>query len=104
MSNTKLSKVQKMGLVEMQQIHSEDSGELYFFPDVGLTVAMLPAGNVCRVATAINSPWEKKFRRKVGAFKALERLENGEDMLILMPVLLKLGRRNLRKFVRNCLA
>jgi hypothetical protein len=85
-SNTKLATVEKEILVDMKIEFAEMGGELFYFPAIGLTVAMVPAGEVAKVATAVASPLEKKFRRKVGAYKAIERVMwNHEYTLVPLP-------------------
>ncbi|MFI3219376.1 MAG: hypothetical protein QX189_09675 [Methylococcales bacterium] len=73
-SNTRLSADEKEILVDMKEEFADAGGEAFYFPESGLTVAMLPAGVVTKVATAFSSPMEKKFRRKVGAYKAISRV------------------------------
>ena len=73
-SNTKLTAEEKEMLVEMKIEFADLGGEVFYFPEHGLTIAMLPAGEVTQVATSVSSPNEKKFRRKVGAYKAVSRL------------------------------
>jgi len=82
-SNTKLTAEEKETLVEMKIEFEELGGEVFYFPNHSLTIAMIPAGDVTRVATSVSSPNEKKFRRKVGAYKAINRLVwDGECMII----------------------
>ena len=85
MSNTKLNRDEKEYLRELKTAQDVKGGELFFYPDIGFTVAVLPAGDVCRVATYVSSPLEQKFRRKVGAFNALCRLMDDEFILIPLP-------------------
>ena len=84
-SNTKLSTEEKEILVEMKIEFEGLGGEVFYFPESGITIAMLPAGEVTKVSTSVSSPNEKKFRRKVGAYKAINRVMwDGEYMLVPM--------------------
>ncbi len=86
-SNTKLNTEEKEILVEMKIEFADLGGEVFYFPEHGLTIAMIPAGEVTKVATSVSSPNEKKFRRKVGAYKAINRVMwDGEYMLVPMLV------------------
>lgn len=85
-SNTKLSREEKEILVDLKNEFAEKNGRVFYFKEAGMTVAMMLAGEVCKVATAISSPLEKKFRRKVGAYNAISRVMlDNEFALIPTP-------------------
>ncbi len=50
----------------------------------GVTILAVPDGNVTRFYSSVSSPDEKKIRRKVGEYWALERWQYGRDGF-LMP-------------------
>lgn len=73
-SNTKLDFEQKEILRDMRNEAGKLGVVIEHFPEVGVTIASLNKGNTARVATAIMSDDERKYRKKVGEYYALSRL------------------------------
>lgn len=89
LSNSKLDKIQKSDLKTLRDMFMHDGGELFSFPERGVTIAVMPAlrgaeCNTSRVATAVCSPNEQKFRRKVGEYVALKNMYDSK--YIAVPV------------------
>lgn len=73
----------KMMLVDLEA----QGGEVFGFEDTGLTVVVVPAvdesiSRFARVAVAQCDFIDDTFKRKVGEFIALERLESGETFSV----------------------
>ena len=85
-SNSKLSQVQKSELKSLKQDFENRGGVIVQNVDKGVTVAIVeafPGSNTMRVSTSVQSPDERKFRRKVGEFHALQNMEN--ERFIVLP-------------------
>ena len=71
-SNTKLTTQQKMDRKLMLAQFTADGGTIG--AEAPMVVVFMPTGsNTAEIATAMASPEEKKFRRKVGEYHALTR-------------------------------
>ena len=77
-SNSKLTTNQKIGLKALAR--SLPHVTIEHFPQSGMTLAYDNSniGNVVEFAIATMSPSEQKFRKKVGAWHALNRFDFGE--------------------------
>lgn len=79
LSNTKLDSFQKDMLKSMREFNPDVQ-----FAHIGQTTfAYQICGNLVEFATAICSEHEKKNRKKVGKFHALERFENAQTVKVL---------------------
>ncbi len=82
-SNTKLDKPQKETLKAMK---AEYPDVCFATNYVDLVCAFYPIGSNVRFAFAIASEGEKKFRRKVGEYIAMQRvLPDWDDTYALLP-------------------
>lgn len=99
-SNTKLSHIDKADL----KVFKEGMTKNMAFGQCGrVTVLVQITGNVVRFSTAVASPDEQKFRRKVGQFHAAARWHNDEISVTPTPVSFY-GERITAEFVANLLA
>ena len=74
-SNSKLNKDEKIILREMKLDFDSREGEIFSYPETGVTIAIEHKGvHTSRVSMSVMSPDEKKFRRKVGEYHALNNL------------------------------
>ena len=77
-SNTKLDSYEKeqLGFMKMRNpgVTIVNNGQT--------TVVFQLKGNTVQFATAVAAPEEKKFRRKVGEYNALNRYENGQYAVV----------------------
>ena len=86
LSNSKLT--QETGQTRRDYLRWLQSvgGSVFSFPMYGVTVALRPSGETgFRVAVSVTGADEKKFRRKVGEFLALDRLSAGESVYTAAP-------------------
>ena len=85
---TKLNKAEKQlvrGNLDMLRV---EGGDVFSFPDKGVTVAIAPAfpgSRMAMAAVAIAAPTEKKFRKLVGVNQAMCKHENGEGVQMMLP-------------------
>lgn len=80
-SNSKLTPQQKQTLLSMRRDFVREGGTLASLAP--MTVACMPTGtNTAEISTAIASPNEKKFRRKVGEYHALMRYYDGRTVSV----------------------
>jgi len=85
-SNTRLDAASKVDRRELLKSLRALGGEVFSFPNDGITIAIQPAfegSRTMHVAVAVASPEEKKFRRKVGEYVALCHLVDG--IVITVP-------------------
>lgn len=82
-SNTKLSSDDKESLKFFKQ---EMPKNMAFGQCGRVTVLAQVTGNVVRFSTAVASPDERKFRRKVGQYHAADRWQNNEISVVPTPV------------------
>jgi hypothetical protein len=76
MSNSKLTPGQQSTLKIWKEVNP--TALFFSFPEYGVTIlAERRVGNMWRFSCAIASPGEKKFRRKVGEWCALQRWWDG---------------------------
>lgn len=78
-SNSKLTHHQK----NIFKIMRAESPDVDFATLGNTTIAFKPSGNLIEFSTAICAYNEKKFRRKVGKYIALRRLEAGESVKMI---------------------
>lgn len=80
-SRSKLTPQQKQVRKMLRDNLLSIGGRIYSFPESGVTFAVAPPvrenARFVQVAVAIMSPTENKFKRKVGEYHALDRLEYG---------------------------
>ena len=76
-ANTKLNDHQKEILKELKEILN---GVQVLNLDDKTTIAFKPLGNTVEFALSVKAPTEKKFRRKVGVFYAMQRFYDGETV------------------------
>lgn len=84
---TKLDSYEKESLKIMLEEFEGNYGRMFSNPDAGVTVAVLPhfkGARFAKLAVAYAAGDERKFRRKVGQYLALTRLECGE--CITLPI------------------
>jgi len=77
-------------------------GQVFCFPDLGVTVAMMPrfAGSTrARFAFAKMGSGETKFRRKVGELVAIRRLFAGESLSLARDVGADVVAREFAEFI-----
>lgn len=75
---TKLTPEQKIARKELKAFFNADGWELHSFPEFNATVAIRRTGSCMGEFTvAIASKDEPKFKRKVGEYFALRRLDEG---------------------------
>ena len=93
-SNTKITKLQKeilaRDIADLQ--HNMFSVEFKHNPLFGITICIIvpfKGANVKYVTTSVASPDEKKFRKSVGKFHAIDRFLNGNYVVI--PVNMQVG-------------
>jgi hypothetical protein len=83
-SNTKLTKAQKQELKEFKKLNPS-----YIFthhPSEGLTLLFVPENTAkVRVHSALCSPDEQKYRRKVGEYTAMNRMDWEGGLLLPQP-------------------
>lgn len=79
LSNTKLTPEQKIERKEMLAWAEEDGLHFMYDEHRGLTMLIREYENTCHVWTAVCSPDEQKYRRKVGEYYALLRWAYGQD-------------------------
>lgn len=82
MSNqTKMTPEMREQLEDMRGAYPET--QIFQFPDVGVTVAITPAGNgFADISTAYKAPDETKFRKNVGEYLVRIRWESGFSMRV----------------------
>ncbi len=85
-SNSKLTKEQNQERKEMKAVAIENCGAFVFsFPDQGVTVVVQRTGEDRGVfAVSLESENERKFRRKVGEFHALNRFHDGTTLPVAL--------------------
>lgn len=76
-ANTKLSVHQKEILKELKEILK---GIQVLNLDDKTTIAFKPLGNTVEFALSVKAPTEKKFRRKVGEFYALQKFYDDQTV------------------------
>lgn len=85
---TKLTKQEKRYVRDMIADFESTGGQLFSFPEEGLTIAMIPAfagSRMAHVGVSWQAPSEKKFRRLVGADTAIARC-NGSFQFFQVPI------------------
>lgn len=83
MSNTKLSKAEKLVVKNMRQDFEADGGKIFFYPDRGITLAVMKhfkGANTMVVAVSVCSPDEQKYRKSVGARLVISRYDNSRTI------------------------
>lgn len=78
-ANTKLTPEQKAIFKELREV-MENKNVRVVNLDNKTTMAFLPKGNTVEFALSVMAPTEKKFRRKVGEFYAMQKFYNGETV------------------------
>lgn len=78
---TKLTADQKEILADMK-IDAATMG-IKVVNDGNTTIAYMVQGNTVRFSTSVTAPTEKKFRRKVGEYLALNRLIEDNEYVIM---------------------
>lgn len=100
-SNTKLTSIEKDDLKVFKQGMPKNMA----FGQCGrVTVLAQITGNVVRFSTAVASPDEQKFRRKVGQYHASARWFNGEISVAPVPPKLWDDERTDVEYVADLLA
>lgn len=91
-SNSKLDTFDKQDRKRMLEEFKGLDGTLHSFPQYGVTIGIVPnakegdtPSKTAMMYTSIASNEEKKFRRKVGEFHALNRWELGQGTIIPNP-------------------
>lgn len=90
-SNSRLNAFQKSNRKAMKDGILENGGIIHSSDHTGVTLVILsdfPGSCMGRMAVSIQSPDERKFRRKVGEFYALQRFEFGEHIPVPMDMAL----------------
>lgn len=89
MSNqTKLTPEERQTLKHFKEDNKDHNLQLFHFPDYLATVAIgrvIPGGDWVLVSTANCSDGEKKYRKRVGEFKAASRWVWGEGIKVYCP-------------------
>ena len=80
MANSKLTREQKNERKEMLSMFEFAWG--YFHIAYGVTLAIMPVNKMAQVSVSIMSEDGQKFRRKVGEYHALNRMNCGEYITI----------------------
>jgi hypothetical protein len=73
--------------INMHNFRAQD-GQIFSFPDVGLTVAMqpeFPGSRMANVSLAWASYNEPRFMKNLGQAIALDRMVNGESIKVRCP-------------------
>lgn len=90
-SNSRLNAFQESNRKAMKDGILENGGIIHSSDHTGVTLVILsdfPGSCMGRMAVSIQSPDERKFRRKVGEFYALQRFEFGEYIPVPMDMVL----------------
>jgi len=85
MTATKLSDFQKANRKAMMEHRKANGWEVHSFPEHRATVAIRRTGSAMgKFTLSIASPDEPKFKRKVGEFHALQRIDDGAVLPVAM--------------------
>jgi len=89
MSNTKLTKDQKIELKAMKAQFLENDGQIFYNDISGFTCAFMPefpGSKMARISVSFASENEVKFRAKVGVYSALDKMIY-YGQFVIVPVL-----------------
>ncbi len=86
-SNSKLDRDSKADRKVLLAALTAAGGQIFSFPNAGwgVTIAVMPefeGSRTMRVAVAVASPAEEKFRRKVGEYVALCHMDDGQSIAV----------------------
>jgi len=80
--NSKLTAAQKQERKGLKAAHKANNGLIFTYPNLGVVIVAeaygFHGGGGTSFAVATQSEKERKFRRKVGEFYALEKISSGE--------------------------